>query len=77
MSTTHKEIQKTLVTVNSDIEKKQCKDAFEKIRIFLKDQKNWALSEELTELENNYRYMIHYFIKGNKDPQQRNIYNQL
>jgi tetratricopeptide (TPR) repeat protein len=77
MSMTHKEIQKTLVAINSDIEKKQLKDAFDKIRIFLKDQKNWALSEELTELENNYRYMIHYFIKGNKDPQQRNIYNQL
>ncbi len=74
---THKEIQDTLKTIYSYIEQRELKDAFDHIRLFLKDQKNWTLSEDLTELENNYRYMIHYFIKGNKDPQQRNIYNQL
>lgn len=74
---THKEIQETLTDINMYIGKRQLKDAFDNIKLFLKDQKNWALSENLAELEKNYRYMIHYFIKGNKDPQQRNIYNQL
>lgn len=74
---TNKEIQHILSDIHHSIEKNELKKAFDGIRELITRQQNWTLSEKLSELETNYHYMIHYFLEGNKDPEQRNIYNQL
>lgn len=40
-------------------------------------QQSWSLTEKLSELQTHYRYMLHYLIEGEKDPEQQNIYEKL
>lgn len=74
---THKEIQGLVLTIDKFIESNRLKDAFDRIKIMISQLNNWQHTEKLSELENNYQYMIHYLIEGNKDPEQQKIYNQL
>lgn len=74
---THKEIQGLVNTVNRLIESNRLKDAFDRIKVMISILNNWQHTEKLSELENNYQYMIHYLIEGSKDPEQQKIYNQL
>ncbi len=59
------------------IENNQLKDAFDNLKRWAADQQNWTATEKISELETNYKYMIHYLIEGNKDPQQQKIYDHL
>lgn len=59
------------------IERNQLKDAFNGIKQLASDVQNWTVTEKISELETNYKYMIHYLIEGNKDPEQQKIYNHL
>lgn len=58
------------------IEKNELKSAFDAIKDLVGPLQNWLLSEKLTELETNYKYMIHYLIEGNEDPEQKKVYTQ-
>lgn len=70
------EVKNKLTNIYSNIEKRQLKNAIDDVKSLAQEQQNWALSEKLAELETNYRYMIHYFVEGNKDPEQQKIYEQ-
>lgn len=59
------------------IEKRQLKEAFDTLKRLVAGRQDWALSEKISELEFNYRYMIHYLIEGNEDPEQKKIYSHL
>ena len=59
------------------IEKKDIKDAIDRIKELSADLQNWSVSDKVNELETNYKYMIHYLIEGNDDPEQENVYNHL
>lgn len=59
------------------IEKKELKNAFDSIDSFTDELHNWEITDTLNELRNNYKYMLHYLIKGTDDPQQEEIYNNL
>ncbi len=69
--------EKKLTVIRTKISNRELKEAIEGIRALTADWDNWSLSQQLNELENNYRYMLHYFLKGNKDPEQKNIYRKL
>ncbi len=58
------------------IENNELKSAFDAIKDLVGDQQNWLLTEKLNELETNYKYMIHYLIEGNKDPEQKKLHTQ-
>lgn len=63
--------------INNAVEKNRLKDAFDGLKMLASEQQNWAFSEKISELETNYKYMIHYLIEGNEDPQQQSIHQRL
>lgn len=73
----HFEIKKKLAEIHANIEKKQLKNAIDGVKKLALEQQSWVVSEKISNLETNYRYMIHYFIEGKKDPEQEAIYEQL
>lgn len=73
----HIEVKNKLTDIHANIEKKQLKNAIDGVKQLAQAHQNWAVSDKISELETNYRYMIHYFIEGNKDPEQQKIYDQL
>ena len=59
------------------IESYQLKDAFDSLKSWAASLQNWIAAEKISELETNYKYMIHYLVEGNKDPEQQKIYQRL
>ncbi len=59
------------------IENNQLKDALDNLKQWAANQQNWTATERISQLETNYKYMIHYLIEGNKDPEQQKVYNHL
>ena len=70
-------INKEKELVYSHIEKKQLKSAIERVKELVSRQNNWSIAEKLTELETNYKFMLHYLVEGKGDPQQDKIYDKL
>ena len=71
------DINKQKELVYSHIEKKQLKSAIERVKELVSRQNNWSIAEKLTELETNYKFMLHYLVEGKGDPQQDKIYDKL
>ena len=71
------DVKKKQQNINTFVEKKQLKQAIDTVTELAAAQHNWAISEKITELDTNYRYMIHYFVEGQKDPEQKRVYEQL
>lgn len=71
------EISKEIKAIHQYIDKKQLKNAIDGVKKLVALQQNWSVSEKLTELETNYRYMLHYLIEGKDDPRQKEIYDKL
>ena len=71
------DINKRREIIYSYIEKKQLKSAIENVKQLTDIQHNWSVSEKLTELETNYKFMLHYLVEGKGDPQQDKIYDKL
>lgn len=59
------------------IESYRLKDAFDSLKSWAASLQNWIAAEKISELETNYKYMIHYLVEGNKDPEQQKIYQRL
>ncbi len=68
---------KKLAVIRTKIAEKELKEAMQEIRELATVGQNWSLTQQLDELEKNYRYMLHYFLTGNKDPEQEKIYLKL
>lgn len=72
-----KDINKKRNKIYEYIDKKQLKSAIDSVKDLVAEQQNWSLSEKLTELETNYKYMLHYLVEGKGDPEQEKIYDKL
>ncbi len=59
------------------IDNRKIKDAIDEIKIMASEQHNWNINEKAIDIENNYKYMIHYFVEGQKDPEQENVYKHI
>ncbi|MDR0422886.1 MAG: hypothetical protein LBH72_07745 [Proteiniphilum sp.] len=70
-------IRKRLAAIHTNIEQKRLKDALEGIRELSSMQQSWTVAEKIAELTTNYQYMLHYLIEGEKDPEQKRVYNKL
>lgn len=59
------------------LSKRQLKDAFELLTKLVVNTQDWHASEKLSELETNYKYMLHYQFEDTVDPQKDTIYNTI
>lgn len=59
------------------LSKRQLKDAFEALLKLAVNVQDWKISENLSDLETNYRYMLHYMFEGLNDPERDNMYRNL
>ncbi|MBK5722773.1 hypothetical protein JGH11_18030 [Dysgonomonas sp. Marseille-P4677] len=59
------------------LSKRQLKDAFETLRKITTNIQDWKIIETLSELETNYKFMLHYLFEGVNDPERENVYRNL
>ena len=59
------------------LSKRQLKDAFELLAKLVVNTQDWHAAEKLSELETNYKYMLHYQFEDTIDPQKDIIYNTI
>ena len=55
----------------------QLKNAFEKTGLLVDELQLGEYTDRLDELQQNYRFLLHYFITGVDDPQRKLVYNKL
>jgi len=55
----------------------QLKNAFEKTGLLVNELQLGEYTDRLDELQQNYRFLLHYFITGINDPQRKLVYNKL
>lgn len=59
------------------IETREIKNALDAIANMAEELQEWSIIEKINSLETNYKYMIHYFVEGQSDPQQESVYNHM
>jgi Tfp pilus assembly protein PilF len=74
---TKQEIQSWLDEIQESLEQRQLKRVFEILAVLFSSLHNRQLQEHLFELEDHYKMMLTYLIKGIQDPQQEKIYHDL
>jgi len=55
----------------------QLKNAFDTTRALVDELQIGEFADRLEELQQNYRYLLNYFIEGIEDPQRKSVYNKL
>lgn len=53
---------------------RQLKDAFDLFRRLVANIQDWNISDKLSALETNYKYLLHYKFEGFDDPDRESIY---
>jgi len=53
------------------------KQAFDKIGALNSQHQNWTLRERFDNLQQNYRYMLQYYVAGVEDPERITVYKKL
>jgi tetratricopeptide (TPR) repeat protein len=71
------DIQQKLAAIYAAVEQKRLKDALDGVKELSALQQNWTVAEKIAELSTNYRFMLHYLIEGEKDPEQQHVYDKL
>lgn len=59
------------------IKLRRIKESFEELIKVSVNLQDWRISEKLSELETNYRYMLHYQFEGLEDAQRTQVYNDI
>lgn len=59
------------------LSKRQLKNAFKSLMSLAANIQDWHTSEKLSELERNYKFMLHYFFEGVEDAERQNVYRNL
>jgi tetratricopeptide (TPR) repeat protein len=60
-----------------NLSKGQLKDVFGSLTKLVAHLQDWKISETLSELETNYKFMLHYLFEGVEDPERENVYRNL
>ena len=71
------QIHATYKSVSHFLVSGQVKNAFDKTRLLVNELQNGEFSDRLNDLEQNYRFLLHYYITGIEDPQRKSVYNKL
>jgi len=56
---------------------RQLKNAFEKTNLLVKELQNGQFADRLEDLQQNYKYLLHYYVEGVDDPQRKTVYTKL
>jgi tetratricopeptide (TPR) repeat protein len=57
--------------------KRQLKDAFELLTKLTINTQDWKISESISELETNYKFMLHYLFEGVEDSGREELYKNI
>ena len=71
------QIHATFKTISHFLVSGQVKNAFDKIRVLVDELQIGEYGDRLEDLEQNYRFLLHYYITGVDDPQRKTVYNKL
>ncbi len=71
------QIHDTYKSVLSALNDGKVKSAFEKLRALIDELQEGAFNDRYEDLQQNYRLMLEYFLRGIDDPQRKVIYNKL
>jgi tetratricopeptide (TPR) repeat protein len=55
----------------------QLKNSFDQSQIFVDELQMGEYSDRLNDLQQNYRYLLHYYTSGVNDPERKLVYNKL
>jgi tetratricopeptide (TPR) repeat protein len=55
----------------------QLKNAFEKTNLLVEELQIGEYADRLDDLQQNYQFLLHYYITGVEDPQRKLVYNKL
>lgn len=72
-----KQIQNIYKTIIRLLSLGRLKQAFDKIQILTNEVQNGIFYDRFNNLQENYRYMLQYYIDGIDDPQRISVYNKL
>ena len=59
------------------LSKRQLKEAFKLLNNLSANAQDWKVAETLTELETNYKFMLHYLFEGTEDSEREKVYKNL
>lgn len=59
------------------LSKRQLKNAFKALMNLAVNLQDWQISEKLSELETNYKFMLHYLFEGTADAERESVYRNL
>jgi Tfp pilus assembly protein PilF len=71
------QIQTVYQTILKFLGAGQLKNAFEKTGVLVDELQIGEFSDRLNELQQNYQYLLHYYITGVEDPERKTVYNKL
>ncbi|NDV67447.1 lipopolysaccharide assembly protein LapB [Dysgonomonas sp. 25] len=72
---------KDIISKKKDIlqylSKRQLRNAFKSLNTVAANSQDWRVLETLSELETNYKFMLHYFFEKTEDAEREKVYNNL
>jgi tetratricopeptide (TPR) repeat protein len=71
------QIQITYKSANHLLSNGQLKNALLKIQNLVNELQVGEYNDRLEEIQQNYRFLLQYFIAGTEDPQRKSVYNKL
>ena len=71
------QIETTKNNILNLLREKRLAEAFSSLKTLVEETSDWHISEKLSELEQSYRYMIHYVAEGIDDPKRDDIYENI
>jgi len=71
------QIHATYKSVSHFLVTGQVKNAFEKTKVLVNELQIGDYSDRLVDLQQNYRFLLHYYVTGVDDPQRKTVYNKL
>jgi len=71
------QIHVTFKSISHFLVSGQVKNAFERLKVLVNELQIGEYSDRLEDLQQNYRFLLHYYIIGVEDPQRKSVYNKL
>jgi tetratricopeptide (TPR) repeat protein len=74
---TTKEVQNMYESIVDSLNKRELKFAFDSLQNLLYAGNQAVFTDELNDMQETYRHLLHYFVEGSEDPMRATIYDEL
>ena len=71
------QIHATYKSISHFLVSGQVKNAFEKTKVLVNELQIGEYTDRLDDLQQNYQFLLHYYVTGVDDPQRKTVYNKL